>query len=63
MIKDKIYKLIVLAIFLLFGAGLFFSAKFLKENITLATNPPSQLQERTSTLNMDAWNKIKHRFE
>lgn len=62
MIKDRTYKLIVAGLTLIFFVGLFFSVRFIKNKITEATSPPGQITSETS-LNMDAWEKIKHRFQ
>ena len=62
MIKDRTYKLIVLGMFILFALALFFSIRFLRAQISSATAPLRELTGSTATLNMDAWEKIKHRF-
>lgn len=63
MIKDRAYKLIVVIMLLVFATGLFFAVRFLRAEITNATSSLSELSENSGgSLNLDAWNKIKHRF-
>lgn len=62
MIKDRTYKLIVLGMFILFAVALFFSIRFLRAQISSATDPLKNLTSSSATLNMDAWDKIKYRF-
>ena len=64
MIKDRIYKLIVIGMLLIFGLVFFFSVRFLRAQISAATHPLSQIQQDSSgALDLDSWEKIKHRFE
>ncbi|MBM2820704.1 MAG: hypothetical protein HW405_464 [Candidatus Berkelbacteria bacterium] len=60
-IKDRTYKLTIAILIIIFGVGLFFSARFLKNSITKATTSSNQ-NDQSNTLNMDFWEKIKHRF-
>ena len=62
MIKDRSYKLIVIGMLIIFAVGLFFSVRFLRSQISLATEPLRNLAGSATTLDMDAWDKIKHRF-
>lgn len=64
MIKDRLYKLIVIGMLIIFGAGLFLSIRFLRLEINAATHPFTEINQLSSgSLNTDAWEKIKHRFE
>jgi len=64
MIKDRIYKLIVIGMLIIFGVGLFLSIRFLRAEINSATHPITEINQLSSGfLNTDAWQKIKHRFE
>lgn len=60
MIKDKSYKIFITILAVIFIAALFFSARFLNAQFKKATNPV--VSSNNNTLNLDAWDKIKHRF-
>lgn len=61
MIKDKSYKIIITILIVIFVVGLFFSARFLNAQFKKATNPTLE-ENINNTLNLEAWEKIKHRF-
>lgn len=64
MIKEHMDKLIVIVVFLLFATGLFFSIRFLRTEINSAISSLDAASSISSSqLNLDAWNKIKHRFQ
>jgi len=64
LIKDKNYKLIIGGLIIIFVVGLFFAAIFLKNKVNIATNPSNQIIDaNANALDMNAWNKIKHRFQ
>ena len=62
--QDKLQKIIVIILVLFLGVGLFLTTRFLKDEISRATKPSAQVLETTSsTLDMDALNKVLHRFK
>ena len=61
MIKDRTYKLIVIGLVIIFAASLFFSIRFLKTQISSATHP-LEISQVSGGLDINAWEKIKHRF-
>lgn len=61
-IKDKTYKLIVIVLLVIFAAGLFFSVRFLRSQINKATSSIQGEENVSTAVNLNAWEKIKHRF-
>jgi len=64
MIEEKrLFKFIILGLILLFAIGIFFSIKFLKSEINMATNPSSSAAKTTQGGLNSGYSKILHRFQ
>ena len=60
--KDRNYKLVVIGIALLFILILFLSFRFLKGQLGQISTASDSIKN-AAVLDMDNWEKIKHRFE
>lgn len=61
--EKKVFKFIILGLILLFAVGIFFSIRFLKSEINMATNPSSAAKETTQGSLNAGYSKILPRFQ
>jgi len=61
--QKTIFRLIILVLVVIFGVGIFFSIKFLKNQIDLATNPTTSAKQTTQGSLNAGYEKILPRFK
>ena len=63
MTQKTLFRLIILVLVVIFGVGIFFSIRFLKNQIDLATNPTSSAKQTTEGSLNAGYTKILPRFQ
>ncbi len=58
-IQERLYKIIVLLLVLVFGAGLFFAFRFFQKEIKIATEPSAEtITQNTFNFDYDTFEKV-----